>query len=72
MAAKFLCINIFALVNMMDLFFPQINSRIEDPCVNGDADRFRSVNYAPVLNSRFFFVLAAYLFMHRTFGAQIN
>jgi hypothetical protein len=61
MAAKIRCVNTVysRVINMMDLFCLQINSRIEDPCVNGDADRFRCVNYEIVLNLRIFFVLDA-------------
>ncbi len=54
---------------MVDLFCMQINSRIEAPCVNGDADRIRSANYGTVLNSR---NGRASLLTLRRFGAQIN
>ncbi len=61
------------VINMIDLFCLQINSRIEAPCINGDADQIRSANYDTVLNSRIFvLVRAASLFTLRTFGAQIN
>jgi hypothetical protein len=45
------------VINTMDLFFLQNNSRIEAPCVNGNADRICGANYEPDLNSRIFFLL---------------
>jgi hypothetical protein len=36
--------------------------RIKVSCVNGKADKIRSANYEPVLNSRIFFLFGLRLF----------
>ncbi len=59
------------VINMMDLFCLQINSRIEAPCVNGNADWIRSANYDTVLNSQIFFLFGPCHF-YAPNGAQIN
>ncbi len=57
-ARRISCVNIFARYKY-DLFCMQINSRIEAPCVNGNADRIRIANYDTVLNSRIFILVQA-------------
>jgi hypothetical protein len=57
MCSKFQCVSIYSQVkNIMDLFGLEINSCIEAPCVYGDADRIRSVNYETILNLQIFFL----------------
>jgi hypothetical protein len=46
----------------MDLFCLEIDSRIEAPCVNSDADQISSVNYEIGLNWRIFFFFRPRLF----------
>jgi hypothetical protein len=57
----------------MDAVQTMEQGRMKVSCVNGDAEKIRSVNYETVLKWRIFFLVrTASLFTLRTFGAQIN
>ncbi len=56
----------------MDLFCLEINSGTEAPCVNGVADRIRSVNYEIVLKSRIFFACLGRVSFHASKNRWAN